>query len=318
VGVLLSSVNADLRRVVVKNGLDDGIRSTSSGALTLTGVTVANNGDNTGDDGVAVVGVGSTTISSSTFTDSFSSQVSADGGTGVTSFTLQDSTLSSAPGTTTVGGVGVVQRTGSTMTVVMTGDTVTGAVGNAVALVPDNSLVATPTLRATIDHLVVGQAGAPQSGSTTANGVLVQAAVPSTVLLRLTNSSIHGYAGSGIRVAASGTAHVDVTLLANTVADPGTSAIAGLSASSAPTGDLTGRLCLDPRSNVLSAGALSPPYSLNAGSGYLVALAGYAGAAHDATAVQAYLAANNTTPAGSVTFSGPAPGFTGGGACLQP
>ena len=226
------------------------------------------------------------------------------------------------------GGVSIYQdglAGGTTMD--LSGNSFRGAVGPGVLVTKG---LGAARQKGTFANNTIGVAGVANSGSAEGSGLKLQQVGSGSVEWSVTGNQIRGYNNYGIEVLAGGGAApqsgiVSTVVTNNTIAEPGnTAGTIGLPKQGVHynvgtfPGD-TFDVCADVRTNVLAAsGADAVPSAafdydvrLRQRQSTTIRVPGYAGANNDNTAVQSYVAAQNSTGSPSVTTSNTV--GTGGG-----
>jgi hypothetical protein len=215
----------------------------------------------------------------------------------------------------------------------VTGNTFRDAVGNALTIVKTTG---TSTQTGTLSGNTIGVSGTPNSGSAEGDGVKLQTAGQGTLTWTVNNNQIHGYNNFGVEVLAGGGATaqsgvVNATITNNTIDQPGnTVGTLGIAKNGVHlnigtvVGDTYAACAVITGNSLASAGADAVPavgggqdIRLRQRQSTTIRLPGYAGGATDTTAVQNFVAGNNSSGGPSViasTNSPPGGGFTGTGA----
>ncbi|KRB77368.1 hypothetical protein ASE01_11645 [Nocardioides sp. Root190] len=340
--ILLTNLTgvASVTSTYVSGGLEDNLRvlngAGSLDRLTLDQVTLAASAARPTNDALAVESTGGANVLKLTVTNSTFLAAAGDllqfshGGSGAGDLVVEDSTFSNAHPAIASGGGGVtLTQTGTSG---MTGMEITGnsfrdAVGPGVLIAKD---AGDSRQAGHFTANTIGVAGTVNSGSAEGSGVKLQMVSGGSSQWNVSGNQIRGYNNMGIEVLAGGGGSVqdgtfDTTLVGNLVTEPGTSAATlGLAKHAIlyNVGTQAGAsflVCATVLDNIVaSGGADSVPSTIDADIrlrqrfGTTVRLPGYAGAANDNSAVQAFVADTNPTGTPTVLAANTSPG-TGGG-----
>jgi VCBS repeat-containing protein len=311
---------------------NNAVISDSSGTLnlTVTGSSFSSDNSTTGNDGLHIDANGSTnatvSVTGSTFTNNFGDhfQFSTDSAsTGTNSVTFSNNTLSSTVSGVLGGGVVISPFGNSHTSITVDSNNIQGSVFSGIAIDEDGT---SGTLSGTVNGNTIGTAGTSNSGSQGNDiGIFAEGSVTET--LAVTNNNLFQYENeAGISfLSREGTPAMNLTITGNTISNPGSFGSWGLlGESGAETGD-GGTVCAAISGNSLKgsaqAGQGGADIELDQEFNTTMELPGYTGAAQNTSAVQSFLAGNNTgngTPSVIATTSGSGGGFTGGTSCPAP
>jgi hypothetical protein len=313
--------------------------------LTFSSVTIGANDTNEGNDGIGIeaqnTAVVNVTVQNSTFTsargDLFGfNQLANSGITADLVFT--GNALSNNHPAIATGGGGVTIHggdNGGSLTFDMENNTFRDAVGPGVLIV---KATAAGTYSGTFNNNTIGVAAVANSGSSAGSDLKVQNAGQGTVTVAITNNHIYQYNNFGIEVEAGGSAtaqsgNLNTTITGNTIADPGNAAGSitipknGIQLNIGTVPGDTYQACAkiggasgSGLANALAGSGADAQPPLGGGQDVrlrqrqatTIRLPGYSGANNDNTAVETFVANNNTangTP--TVIASNTVP--TGGG-----
>ena len=307
--VVLDGVSAQLRSLSIVRAGDDGIRySADSGAPTVAidGVTVS---DSAGDHVQFTSGPASTATPTATLSQSRFANAVGGGGFG--------------------GGLTVNPGGSGNWDVTLSGNTITGAAGEAITVDTPGSLTDPQpvTVRARLLGNTVGDAAVPRSGAWSGNGVGVRSNGDATVRARIDGNTIRRYATTGIALIQNdGRGALHATVVANTLANPdgGGLPVDGIAATAGGAAfEDGGTLCValgQPTPNQLSGATAAGGYGiwLRQRDQSTIQLPGYAGGPRDAAALASYL--NGAQPGtNQAEYAATGGGYvTAPGGCQQP
>jgi uncharacterized repeat protein (TIGR01451 family) len=314
--------------------------------LTVTGNNIHHTGNTAGDDGLFIE-IGSSGGASNATLHVTNNTFSAHGG-GHFDLTMLDSptvslvfTGNTASNGTPAHAIGLGENYrvlaasfNGAFTYDVSNNTISGTnQGHAIQI---NKGSGTGTFSGRVSGNTIGISGQVLSGAAQSNGISVESRGGGSHTTLVTNNTIRQYRDIGINIegAEAGTTTMNATVTGNTVDEPGSPGVAGLSLhgiqlnwgvdvgnTSTACVDIGGgtaalRNIVTNAGNEAAGGADIRPRQRQSTT---VRLPGYGGANNDNTAVNNYLLARNT--ATSVVASNSVPpggGFVGGAACTQP
>jgi hypothetical protein len=290
----------------------------------------------TGDDGMLLLtdGLGSITasITQCAFTDNkgdhfqAASTASASGPINVT-FSNNTLLTTAANDPNVIGGGITISPSGSVdLTFTISNNNIQQAFDDAINLNLGTASTAAGSMVGTISNNTIGTAGQVDSGSASSNTITVTSNGFGTTTVAVTNNTLRQYGnGHGILIDnKEGSATVNATVTGNDIDTPGTFAINGIHVSAGATGGPpadAGVTCAAISGNtVINAGLLTADIRLRQRFNTTIRLPGYAGAASDTTAVNAFVSGSNG--GAEVTsihnVGGGGNGYLGGAACTLP
>ncbi|MDQ1422435.1 MAG: hypothetical protein QOJ52_4397, partial [Acidimicrobiaceae bacterium] len=343
--------SASVTNSAVSGGYEDNFRvvntSGSLNRITFTSDTIGDNSSGGGNDGILLetattAGQLQATIESSTFTGAGGDLLQYDhNGSGTGDLVLTGNAFSNNhPGIATGGGGLTLTNGGSSgpTTMTITGaNTFRDAVGNALTIAKSTG---PSTQTGTFSGNTIGVNAVANSGSAEGDALKIQSLGQGSLNWTVTNNAIRGYNNFGVEVEGGGSASaqggtINATITGNTIDQPGNTAGTltlpkngvHLNIGTVP-GD-TYQACAviggaGTQANSLgSAGADAVPsvgggqdVRLRQRQSTSIRLPGYAGAATDTAAVQAFVIGNNPSGGASAVASVNSPpggGFTGTG-----
>jgi hypothetical protein len=311
----------------------------TSATLTSFNVTnsqIATNSIATGDDGILLLidGAGNITasITQSAFTDNkgdhFQAATTASA-TGTINVTFSNNTLltTAANDPNVIGGGITISPSGAAdINFTISNNNIQQAFDDAINLNLGTASTAAGSMVGTISNNTIGTAADVDSGSESSNTITVTSNGAGTTTVAVTNNVIRQY-GNGYGILLDnkeGNSTLNATVTGNNVDNPGTFAINGIhvnaGATAGPPID-SGVTCAAITGNtVINAGLATADIRLRQRFNTTIRLPGYAGAASDSTAVNAFVSGNNggaeVTSINNVGGGGF--GFLGGAACPIP
>ncbi|MCZ7651395.1 MAG: tandem-95 repeat protein [Thermoanaerobaculia bacterium] len=327
--------------VVIRNS------SGTLNGLTVTGSTFSNN-SSIGNDGFLVEASGTASITVSVTGSTFTANrgdhfQAAAANSGTLNVVFSNNTLSGGHATALGQGVTLNAATGvpgwsGTVVYDIAGNTISGAISNAVSVVQGTS-ASSAGFTGKVRNNIIGTSGVALSCSTQANGVYIDARGNGTHTSAVTGNTIRQCFDRGIlSEAGDGDAVLNLTVTGNVI-DQQVDANAreafqsnhGITSTNVFGNVDSNAVCLQlggagPLANTLSHGGGAPDdFRLRKRHEATVRLPGYAGGTgQDATSlaqVVAFIQAQNTGSAGepgSAAASGAGGGYTGGAACPTP
>ena len=302
--------------------------------VTFDTVTFGLNHVATGNDSVFLsAGAGTTfnvTIQGSTFLGARGDMFDFTGANGsVSDLVFQNNAVSNSHAAIVAAGGGVKISSQGTLTYSIKSNTFRDAVGTALLV---NASLGNAVLTGRVELNQVGVAGVPNSGSRSGSGIMIETTGGGDHSSTVTGNTVRGYNNHGIMLQAGdqlgNPVTYQVTVTNNTVTQPGTllTNFNGVHLNNGTVGGDSFTACIDIRNNALTGsgtGASSPNNNdirLRQRILTTVRLPGYAGAANDNAAVQAFLLANNTAATANAanTVSTGGGGYIGGAACTTP
>ena len=337
--------SASVTDSAVSGGYEDNfaVRNTAGSLdrITFTNVNVGLNSTLDGNDGVllessATVSAFKATIENSTFTGARGDLVNyIHNGTGLGDLVLTGNAFSDNHPAIATGGGGVTlgnAGTSGATTMNITNNTFRDAVGHGVLIVKTTGV---STQTGTFSGNTIGVSGAANSGSAEGSALKLQTAGQGTLTWAVANNQIFGYNNFGIEVLAGGgstaqSGAVNMTITGNTITQPGTTAGTIMIPKNGihfnigtVVGDTYQACAVISANSLATSGADAVPPAgggqdvrLRQRQSTTIRLPGYPGAATDITAVQNFVAANNSGGGPSVIASVNSPpggGFTGTG-----
>jgi hypothetical protein len=297
---------------------DRGVDATNAAGVTLNRMNITSNAS----QGVFVINTlaaaSLVNVQSSVVSNNISNAVQTiSSGTGVMTVTVNGSTF------TNNNAAVVVQTTSGGMVVKVTNNNTTFNQSNAINVTRNAG--ATGAVDATVTGNAVGTLGVPGSGASCGggcNGIQVVAAGSNAFNLLLSANTVRQVDSTGIRVfAQQGSSSLNATITNNIVDDPTLpDASVGIQVQSGAVAADTTAVCASITGNTVAGGFPIDIFVRNNSAGSTFRLPGYAGLGTDLTAVQNFIAANNTvtTVLAQRKTSAPANQYTGGAACPTP
>ena len=326
----------------VSGGVTNNVRVVNSTGvldrLTVSGTTVGANSATLGADGFFAQATGSAvlnlTVQNSFFTAARGNLLVVDlQNTAVSDVVLSSTAFTNGAASIIPGAGGVLlQSSGAganpTLTYSVTGNTMNGAIGNALAIAKG---AGTGTFSGTVSGNVIGVAGVPNSGSAQGSGISVTSVGGGTQTVAVTNNQVRQYNNMGLLLqlgdnANGGNGTMNATVTGNLVAQPGTAPTAknGIHLNAGTITADSHQVCLAMSGNTInlsgSGGAAGTDFRLRQRMATTVRLPGYVGANNDNAAVTLFEQTNNPpAPTGLVQNSVPTGGgYVGGAACPTP
>lgn len=335
--------SASLTGDTISGGLEDNLNVTNTtgslSRITVAGpnCTIGLNSTAFGNDGIHFESHNPGTTLNSTVKDCTFAGARADwyfaatiaGGTSDAEFA--DNTLSNAHTNSLSAGVRVVVSANGPTTFDIHDNSLRNSLGSAIFATAAASLA---VASGTIMDNTIGVVATANSGSAQASGIDVESSGGGDMVALVSNNLVRQYNGNGIQLVAGdqmgNPVAYQVTVTGNTVSNPGTAGPlatgwngVGLNNGIVSTDSFAS--CVDIKTNVLTgsgAGVISPNNNdlrLRQRQSTSVRLPGYAGAANDNSAVQAFLAGQNTLTTVSASNTVPTGGgYLGGAPCTQP
>jgi hypothetical protein len=322
--------------------------------LTVQGDTFGNNSATQGNRSLDFSGTGTATMNVTVDSSTFTASASHDFGydiTGVagdvifTNNTMSQSRPVSGPGApaTGAGNVKVTSGASANLTMNVSGNTMTGATGNAMLFVHD---VGSGSFTGTVNNNIIGNAAIANSGSLEGDGIQFNetgGTAGSSSSIAITNNQVRQYNNFGIELAsgssglATETGNIAATVTGNTIANPGTNAnissiFQGIQLNTATVDGQSFSWCANIKSNsIIGSGRnAGTDFRLRQRFDTVVRLPGYAGTAFDTTAVTTFVQNQNDANPNSSGAEAPTPtgasltdqpsggqGFVGGAACAS-
>ncbi len=306
--------------------------------LTISGSTFGLNHTSTGGDGVLIESSGTAVVNvtaqNNFFTgsraDHFQMSVqtctTCSGDLIFTGNTMSNNHPNIVPG----GGTFVIGGIDGTFTFNVDTNTIRDATGTAMQFSCGG---VGSTCRGTANNNTIGVAGVANSGSTGGGGMTFFSAGGGLFYGKITNNTVYQYNNHAILVQAGdqmGNAlDFQMTVTGNTASNPGNinTDFNGIHLNHGTVSTDNFSSCVDIKTNNMTnggQGSTSPNNNdirLRQRQATTVRLPGYGGANNDNTAVQNFIAGQNSVTAGSVAASNTVPtggGYVGGAACAQP
>jgi hypothetical protein len=318
----------DTLRVLNNNG--------SLNRLTISGSTFGLNNSTTGDNGIYIESSGAAvinvTVQNSFFTGSRGDHFQMSLTTGCScsgDLIFSGNTVSNNnPGILPGGGTFVIGGVGGAFTYNVNNNTFRDATGTAVQVSGGG---VGSSVRGTLNNNTVGVQATANSGSTGGGGMTLRSDGGGTFIGAVTNNRIYQYNNHAILLQGGdqmGNAlDFQMTVTGNTAASPGTinTDFNGIQLNNGIVSTDNFSSCADIKTNTLTGAGKggTPPNNndlrLRQRQSTTVRLPGYGGANNDNTAVQNFLAGQNTLA--TVAASNTVPtggGYVGGAACAQP
>jgi hypothetical protein len=292
--------------------------STGTMTLNVTGSAFTGTGVSSGAQNVLVSGHGNAAmtanVSSSTFTNSFSTGYFSDGAdTAALDMTVSGNTFTNDRG----GAVNLAVAGGSTLNYLIDGNTATGSVSSAIVVFKGS--LSTGNVVGKVINNNVGATGVVNSAcsASSCDAIALNANGSGNYTALISNNVVRNFTGRGIITSVMQSVSGNVAMTLNTVAEPGVTAGNALFAQSGTVVGDTSSICADIKNNTLtgsySAGAIRVR---NRFPTTTFRLPGYAGAGNDTIAVQNFLSAQNGGVTVTATINGNI--FAGGAACVAP
>jgi YVTN family beta-propeller protein len=340
----------------ISGGVSDNVAVINSAGslnrLTLQSNTFGNNSNTQGNRNINIGGTGTSTVNVTANSNIFTASRSHDFGydtTGTggdvvfTNNTMSQSRPATGPGAPATGAGNVKLTSGGSAATTMnvSGNTMTGATGNAMLFVHDTG---SGTLTGTVNNNVIGAAGTANSGSLEGDGIQLNHATgtaASSTSVAITNNQVRQYNNFGIELAsgsgglASDAGNISATVTGNTISNPGTNAnissiFQGIQLNSGTVPGQTFQWCLNMKSNsIIGSGRNGgTDFRLRQRQATTVRVPGYGGTAFDTAALTAFIqnqndgnanspAAEAPTPTGAAITDAAGGGFVGGAACTS-
>jgi hypothetical protein len=274
-------------------------------------------------------------VTGSTFTDNKGDhfQASSDASsTGSTDVTFDNNTLTTTAGNdpnVVGGGTTLNPASANDLSFKVRGNNIQQAFDDAINLNLDPSSTAAGSLVGTVSNNTIGTAGQAGSGSESSHTVTLRAAGAGIARVAIQNNTLREWGNEyGISVAsAEGSADVDATITGNSIKNP--DPVLGINGIRIDAGATAG----PPADDGTICAALTGNDATQSGVGGLadirlrqrfattIRLPGYVGALDNDTAVESFVAGNNTgAPLVDATnnVAGGGGGFAGGAACATP
>lgn len=305
--------------MVIENSGSHGISASGVTNLQLAGSRIDNNGNAAGEHGVLMVDpLGTqTSLVGNTFVDSADRQVLITSGAGNRTVRLSTNTFTS-PGGTLHGGIEIEQAGSGSTHADLYFSTIRGAVGDAISLRGDG---VGATLTGRITSSLIGEVATAGSGSSDGSGIKVLGLNGSPVRVLIQSNFVVQYADYGILAGTSGgNSNAHVIIGNNTIQNPGATALNGVNVVAGQNAT-SGTLCLAAEQNTLTGSAANGQEEFQvsqADPDVAVVLPGYAGAAHDLSAVENFLKATAPATTADALSTGSGAGFVNGAFCTLP
>jgi len=337
--------NASLTNVSISGGWEDNFRLNNTigtlDRLTFSNCNIGANSASFGNTALNLIASGNAivkvTVNSCTFTGSRSHFVQFllnGNSTPNGEFIFTNNSITQSMMSVSGAGNVFVSSGGNgnpTLTYKVQGNTMRGAVGNAINI---SKGIGTGNFSGIIDTNTIGVTGVANSGSTQGNGITVIHVGGGTHTTSITGNIIRRYNTDGILIqlgdsSSGGNGAVNATITGNTIKEPDSFALHGIELNVGTTAGDSHFLC----ASIGGAGTLRNDANGggNAGNGGFdfrlrqrqsttIRLPNYGGANNDNSAVTTYIQSrNNTTPTVSPSNTFPTGGgFVGGAACTLP
>jgi hypothetical protein len=316
--------SASVTSSAISGGLEDNFRvANTAGSLnriTFTSDTIGLNSTAGGNDGILLAstptaGMLHATVQNSTFTGARGDLLQLNhNGSGTGDLVLTGNGFSNSHPAIATGGGGLSLfqggGAGGNTTMTVSGNSFRDAVGPAVLAVKS---IGPATQTGTFTNNTIGVAAATNSGSAEGSALKLQSVDQGAVNWTVTNNQIRGYNNFGIEVLAGGgstpqTGTLNTTITGNTITQPGstpgtiTIPKQGIHYNIGTVAGDTFQACARITGNTIdtSGADASPATGVNVDvrmrqrQATTIRLPGYAGASNDNTAVQSFIAANNS------------------------